>query len=167
MAPARIHTTATLVVAASLSLAFIPGLVAEGAPAHGAAGASAAADHARPWAARATAADEDTHVWVARPPAPTARRGLAAGVPHGSGELYVVGGVYLQQTIPQQWVMVNSVEVYDTHTGLWSTAPAMPTARTALALGADGRFIYALGGWASAAQPVLDTLEIYNTKEVL
>jgi hypothetical protein len=72
-----------------------------------------------------------------------------------SNHLYAIGG------IDGQGHALNTVEVYDFATKVWSQATPMPTARGYLAVvaGTDGK-VYAIGG--TDGQQPLATVEVYN-----
>ncbi|MHB8646018.1 MAG: Kelch repeat-containing protein [Thermomicrobiales bacterium] len=93
--------------------------------------------------ATATVYDPTTDRWSALPPLPEGRTDLAAA--GANGKLYVFGGTTVAGKVPKRPGLAT-VSVYDPVTNQWSTAPAMPTARSGLATVTVGDAIYALGG---------------------
>jgi N-acetylneuraminic acid mutarotase len=94
--------------------------------------------------------------WVAMPPLPTPRNGLAAV--NLNGKIYAIGGSDLGNN-PSK-----IVEVYDPGTNAWSTAASMPTARRFLAAAAVNGKIYAIGGGVAGAgdDTPLNIVEVYD-----
>jgi len=104
------------------------------------------------------ALDPQTNMWFLKAPMPTARTHLAAAT-GGDGRIYAIGGCLTSDG----YAGVNTVEVYDPSTNVWSSAPPMPTARTGLAAvtGLDGR-IYAIGGSNVNGGGHFRTVEVYD-----
>jgi hypothetical protein len=75
-------------------------------------------------------------------PIPVMDPGVAAGP---DGRIYILGGAGF--STGNKVAVFGATQIFDSRTRTWTTGPAMPTARTALAAvtGADGR-IYAIGG---------------------
>lgn len=90
--------------------------------------------------------------WTSKPPMPTPRRSLAAGVVNGT--LYAVGGVGQTATCCNQ---LQTVEAYNPIANTWTTMAPMPTGREGLAAGVVNGILYAVGGWNGTK-----TIEAYD-----
>jgi N-acetylneuraminic acid mutarotase len=105
--------------------------------------------------------DSPTGSWRLLAPMPTARGGTAAGV--ADGRIFVAGGEAFNpnRTFPE-------VEVYDTATDTWTSAPDLPTPRHGLAVqGATVRGIteiYVIGGGETAGLSVSPANEALSPK---
>jgi N-acetylneuraminic acid mutarotase len=99
--------------------------------------------------------DIDTDTWTTVAPLPAPRSDLAAATI--GGKIYVFGGCDAAGNF------LNTVDVYDPITNVWSPAPAdMPTARAAMyAVAAKGGTVYVIGGW-DGVNPGLSTNEAYK-----
>jgi hypothetical protein len=73
------------------------------------------------------------------------------------GHVYVIGGFAGRNSLTKP---VKTLYRYDPRRNRWTRLPDMPTARAALAVGAVGGRIYAVGGAARGRQ--VATLEIYD-----
>jgi N-acetylneuraminic acid mutarotase len=100
--------------------------------------------------------DPASTTWTAVAPMNTPRAFPAAATLNG--KLYALGGFTL---IGSNIQTLNSVEVYDPVSNSWSPAPAMPTARQALAAAVSGGKIFALGGTTDFLRP-MPTAEIFD-----
>jgi N-acetylneuraminic acid mutarotase len=106
--------------------------------------------------------DPDTDTWIEKAPMPTLRINFATTV--YENKIYTIGG----QQRPIHNISdapVNTVEVYDPTTNLWSTKTALPTARAYMQAGVANGKIYVFGGWTSPENPTygyVNATEIYN-----
>jgi N-acetylneuraminic acid mutarotase len=89
-------------------------------------------------------------------------RFLFAAVAGTDGKIYVFGGIaeFPQSDNPR---ILNSIDVYDPETNIWSTRGSMPTTLCghAAALGADGK-IYLLGGGTEYRNSPLRDVRCYD-----
>ena len=106
--------------------------------------------------ATAEAYDASANAWIALPPMPTARAGLAA-VPGTDGRVYAIGGYSFSWSTGSQYY--RNVEAFDPRTSTWATLAPLPATALSIAAtqGADG-MIYVIGyaygsGWLAAYSP--------------
>ena len=101
--------------------------------------------------------------WQTLDPLPTARAGL--GVAAVDGKVYAIGGRTGGQGILKNGAVLDTVDIYDTGTGQWSTGPSMPTARSDFALAVSGTDVYVVGGWdgTDSTGGDLATVEVLHT----
>ena len=83
---------------------------------------------------------------------PTARQNMA--VASSGTKLFVVGGWGLHTEY------LDSLEILDTTTVVWSSASSMPTSRNAVAAAVVGSMLFALGGIRN--DNPLDMIEAYD-----
>jgi N-acetylneuraminic acid mutarotase len=107
-----------------------------------------------------------TASWTAGPALLSARRGLFFASDETNGLLYAVGGVSCNSDC-STINYLDTFEVLNVNTGVWSTLPSMPTPRTALSAAVlDGK-VYAVGGCGgqnndlSKCEP-LSVIEVYD-----
>jgi N-acetylneuraminic acid mutarotase len=105
--------------------------------------------------------DPSTNLWSSAPPIHRARAGLAAGVLNG--KIYAIGGYVPFGTGIQ---VLNTVEVFDPSTNLWSAALSPLLARAGHAVATVNGFIYVIGGETSNETPLL-TVEQYSPPVIL
>ncbi|MBI3646088.1 MAG: hypothetical protein HY233_09015, partial [Acidobacteriales bacterium] len=100
--------------------------------------------------------DPATDTWTTKASMPTARAAMATGVI--AGQLYVAGGF---QACYGPCPMVNTLEVYDPATNIWTSKASMPTTRSHM----DGAVIdgklYVVGGSTDGGNAIA-TLEVYD-----
>ena len=97
-----------------------------------------------------------TNTWAAAPAMSVARAEPIAERA-SNGKIYVIGGYNC--CTPSEYQ--SAVEVFNTSTRTWNTAPAMPTARTQLAGAAVGKKLFAIGGDNYSGE--LGTVQILHT----
>jgi len=107
--------------------------------------------------------DPASNTWRQRTSMPTARNHATAGVVNG--KIYVIGGRVGNAFITAGSSNVDTVEEYDPATDTWGSARArMPSARSAMASGVYGGWIYVTGGEGQNAQMMYTfrALEAYD-----
>lgn len=105
--------------------------------------------------------DPSTNLWSSAPPIHHARTGLAASVLYG--KIYAIGG---SVPILTGFQVLNTVEVFDPSTNLWSAAPSPLVATSNLAVAPVNGFIYVIGGETSTRIP-MKTVERYSPPVIL
>ena len=100
--------------------------------------------------------DPKTDKWTSGSPLPAARTGLAAAV-GPNGQIYAIGGNAADGT------STASVYSYDPATPAagWAQQDPLSTERALLAAATGPGLVYAIGGYTSAANSDLDTVEAY------
>jgi N-acetylneuraminic acid mutarotase len=104
--------------------------------------------------------DPATDRWTKLPDLPTARGGLAA-VAIGT-TCHVVGGEDWRLPPPGTF---GAHEVFDTTTGAWTHATAMPTARHGLGLAFVGGLLYAVGGGSIQGNSYTTIVEAWRASQ--
>jgi N-acetylneuraminic acid mutarotase len=103
--------------------------------------------------------------WTTKTPMPTPRQGL--GVAVVNGEIYAIGGVGLNNTVP---TALGISEEYDPVTDKWASKAPLPTLRTSFGIAVYQNKIYVIGGLenndiASAVNEVYDpATDTWTTK---
>ena len=105
--------------------------------------------------------DPDTNKWEYKKPLKR-KRMLFAAVVGPDDKIYVFGGAAGLSTRPSTQIL-NTTEVYDPKTDMWSWRSPMPAARKShdAVLGADGK-IYIMGGSCEVHGPPLKDVFIYD-----
>jgi len=107
--------------------------------------------------------DPSGDAWQTLAPLPSARAGL--GLAAVGGNVYAIGGRTGGQGILKNGNVLDTVEVYNTAGGTWSSGSPMPTARSDFALAVSGTDIYVIGGWdgTDSTGGDLATVEVLHT----
>src|SRR5262249_22186263 len=73
--------------------------------------------------------------------------------------IYVIGGSPASNLFQLD---VSTVEVLDTTTGTWSSAPAVPNAREGAAAAVVGGRIYVIGGFSRATNSYVSAVDVFD-----
>lgn len=81
-----------------------------------------------------------------------------------SGVAIVGGKIYLMGGVDGYGRTLNSVEIYDIYTDLWSYGPKMPQALHHPAVTTDGKNIYVVGGLLGISSTPIDQAWVFDTQ---